>query len=1039
PGLRSVSKIVHADCSSGGGSCQIHATGGLAGYLYDIGNGPTLNNQFTDLAPGNYFVNVTDAAGCSDQITVTILGSSPPTFDIINVVPENCGQTDGSFEILATNAVPPFTYNIGAGATANPVFSNLNSGVYNVVVTDNFGCSAAQIFTLDENEVSINVDNVVDAACGQNNGSILVSATGGIAPIIFDWGNGPSTTGLFENLSPGNYNITLTDANGCSDDVSVTILGSDNPSFSIINIMNENCGQTDGGFEIAATGGTPPYTYNDGSGPTVNPVYANINAAAYNIVVTDANGCSAAQIFTLEETLAVLSIDAIEHTSCGEDNGSILVAALDGTPPFTYDIGNGATSNNIFGNLAAGIYNITFTDANGCTDVQVATVNPSTNPTITISDIINEDCGLSNGGFTVNGAGGTLPYTFDIGNGATPNNIFSNLVTDTYEVTLTDANSCTATETVVIIGENAPTVALGDIIPATCGLANGAISVFGLGGTPPYTFDFGSGASASNVGTNLAAGIYTITITDINNCSGTTTAELPNTGDVPVANFSYVDTLLTFNFTDASTGGDSYLWDFGDGNTSSEMNPIHTFSSNGNYEVCLTVTNNCGNDQWCQTVTAFQPVDVIFDLAELSGEAGDTVFVGVEVDEFKDIISFQKSIHLDDTTVARFVGVENLNLTNLEPTDFNISHNTITVNWQSAGNQGITLSPNTVIYELAVELQFNLDCSAVVVDNDPLPVAVVQNVNGNTINIGAQVMAGEVCVTNILSNTVEIAGLIAQENGMTVANVDVNCTNAPIPNFLTNTSGAYEYLDLPQGGNYTVTPFKNDNAANGLTALDLAIIQQHIVGISLLDSPYKMIAADANNSGTITALDLVAVQSVILGNATTFPNNTSWRFVPEAFVFPNPTNPFAAPFPEEIILNNLLVDALTEHFVAIKIGDVNLTSAPNLVSPPAEKNIFAAGKNRAAKSETFEMRVKQNAPNPFNQRTVVRFYLSQEEEVIFSILDQQGKIIDHSKKILGAGEHQWEINAATFKLPGLYFYQLQTRQKTYTRRMIFVK
>lgn len=144
---------------------------------------------------------------------------------------------------------------------------------------------------------------------------------------------------------------------------------------------------------------------------------------------------------------------------------------------------------------------------------------------------------------------------------------------------------------------------------------------------------------------------------------------------------------------------------------------------------------------------------------------------------------------------------------------------------------------------------------------------------------------------------------------------------------------------LPTGGDYTITPLLNDNPQNGVTTYDIVLITQHILGIHPLDSPYKLIAADANHSGTVSTLDLVTIRKVILMIDQNFQNNTSWRFVPEDFVFADPQNPFAEPFDELINYNNLAEDQLFANFIGIKIGDVNGSVQANSLVQVEARNL----------------------------------------------------------------------------------------------------
>jgi hypothetical protein len=147
--------------------------------------------------------------------------------------------------------------------------------------------------------------------------------------------------------------------------------------------------------------------------------------------------------------------------------------------------------------------------------------------------------------------------------------------------------------------------------------------------------------------------------------------------------------------------------------------------------------------------------------------------------------------------------------------------------------------------------------------------------------------------------------------------------------------GSFIFDQLPQGGDYSIVPGLDLDPDNGVTTFDIVLITRHILGIELLNSPYKLIAADANNSGSISTLDVVNIRKVILGIDLNFPNNTSWRFIDESYDFPNPTNPWAPGFPEVINLNNLDQDTEAS-FIGIKVGDVNGSAQSHSLIPVEE-------------------------------------------------------------------------------------------------------
>jgi subtilisin-like proprotein convertase family protein len=187
------------------------------------------------------------------------------------------------------------------------------------------------------------------------------------------------------------------------------------------------------------------------------------------------------------------------------------------------------------------------------------------------------------------------------------------------------------------------------------------------------------------------------------------------------------------------------------------------------------------------------------------------------------------------------------------------------------------------------------------------------------------------------NDKISVAGVLATEmnDGLDEAGVEFAGSHPALPPVsmfdLTNATGNYEFPNaLPLAGNYTVTPVEDENPLNGVSTLDLVAISKHILGLEPLSSPYKMIAADANKSGSITTFDIVEIRKLILGVYDELPNNTSWRFVDKGYVFPNMQNPFAATFPEVVSVASAATSATDENFVSVKVGDVNNSAVANL-------------------------------------------------------------------------------------------------------------
>jgi hypothetical protein len=177
-----------------------------------------------------------------------------------------------------------------------------------------------------------------------------------------------------------------------------------------------------------------------------------------------------------------------------------------------------------------------------------------------------------------------------------------------------------------------------------------------------------------------------------------------------------------------------------------------------------------------------------------------------------------------------------------------------------------------------------------------------------------------------------IAGNITTEDNEAAegVSVSINSPSGSAGDLVTSNAGDYS-MTVMAGHDYSITPQNDADHLNGVSTFDLVLISKHILGVTLLDSPYKLIAADANNSGTVTTFDMVEIRKLILFINTEFPNNTSWRFIDKSFTFANPANPFASYFPEVININNISADELNNNFYAVKIGDVNGSATANLL------------------------------------------------------------------------------------------------------------
>lgn len=205
---------------------------------------------------------------------------------------------------------------------------------------------------------------------------------------------------------------------------------------------------------------------------------------------------------------------------------------------------------------------------------------------------------------------------------------------------------------------------------------------------------------------------------------------------------------------------------------------------------------------------------------------------------------------------------------------------------------------------------------------------------------------------NTSTSQISVSGKILTETGLGIEGVVVGTGSQSVT---TDANGNYSLI-LTSGDDYTITPNFDGFLLNGVSTFDKVKIEQHVLGVEQLDSPYKMIAADINKSGTITSGDAYDLYNALLFITPYFPNNTSWRFVPADFVFPNPANPFESAFPEVVNLNALNNDITDLDFIAIKVGDVNGTVTSNGTPTPTSliKGYIYADENNNCQNDNGE-------------------------------------------------------------------------------------
>jgi len=596
-----------ATCGSNNGTATVTVNGGTPGYLYSWapigGNGATAPG----LSAGSYTVTVTDANGCTITASANISNAGGVTASISLVINEPCfGDNVGEIDISDGGGVPPYTYAWSSGQTTSNI-TGLTAGGYTVTVTDQNGCAAVANATITQPPVVTGtITASSNVACnGAATGSATVTAGGGTPGYNYVWSNA-ATTSAINGLTAGTYNVTITDANGCSGTASVTLTQPPAVSLSTAS-TNAFCGQPDGTATIIAGGGVPGYTYIWNTGATTSAI-SNLLPGNYCVSVTDANACTSTACVTVANTPGeTVSISGVTDVSCnGQSNGVLQTSIVGGVGPYTYSWSNGQTGSFATG-LSAGSYTVTVTDFHGCQSTTIGTV---TQPAVLVASISGNQtiCVSQSTTLTAIVNGGTLAYTYSWMPGGSNTAVVtvSPATTTTYTLSVTDANGCAAAPVTVTVTVSPPiTIVMGP--QSWMCIGNQAnISVTGAGGDGNYAYSWMPGnESGQNVNVSpTSSTIYTVTVTD--NCgspavTGTVSVTI---NPSPVIAFtadsvngcSPVCVTFTNQSTLASGTMKSYLWNFGNGvhDTSSKMNPDKCFPMPGNYDISLTAISDSG-------------------------------------------------------------------------------------------------------------------------------------------------------------------------------------------------------------------------------------------------------------------------------------------------------------------------------------------------------------------------------------------------------------------------------------------------------------
>jgi gliding motility-associated-like protein len=611
------------------GSWTVTATPGGATL-----NGSTTSTTFTGLAPGNYTFTVTNGAGCtstaSSSVTINPVPGAPTAPVVGTITQTTCVVSTGSVELTGLPSGSwTLTMSPGAvvtnGSGTSTTISGLVAGTYTFTVTNDLGCTSPSSVNVVINAQPTTptapvLGTVTQPTCTEATGSVAISGLpAGTWTITASPGgatqNGSGTTATFSGLSAGTYTFTVTNADGCTSTVSSTsaVINPQpaTPTAPITGTITQpTCLTPTGTIELSGLpAGSWTVTATPGgatlNGSTTSATFTGLAPGTnYTFTVTNNDGCtssasSSVAINTVPGAPTAPTAGTVTQPTCAVPTGTIEVAAPLGAQ-YTYSIdGTTFQAGTTFSGLAPGAYTITVLDnTSGCSSVSASTVtiDPVANaPVVTLVSSTSVTCnGDSDGALEISISGGQAPYaiTWDpnVGNSTS----VDNLAAGSYTVNITDDNGCSTSETFTVGAPN-DLLVNGTSTNVLCGIADGMITTAVAGGTAPYTYAWTPNGETTTSLSELAAGTYSVQVTDDNGCTASQSFTLNTIGNLPVnIDPSYVEIEAGESVVLTATGGDNYVWTPTTGLSCTTCpNPTANPTVTTTYYVSATDDNGC--------------------------------------------------------------------------------------------------------------------------------------------------------------------------------------------------------------------------------------------------------------------------------------------------------------------------------------------------------------------------------------------------------------------------------------------------------------
>jgi PKD repeat protein len=511
----------------GSGSATVTASGGTSPYTYSwVPSGGTAATA-TGLTPGTYTATVTDFNANTRTASVTIIQPAllAATTTTTNV---NCYGGTGKATATPTGGTSPYTYSWAPSGGTAATTTTLPAGTYNVTVTDANACTKTVSATITQPSSALNASaSTANVKCFGGTGTATALPFGGTFPYMYSWTPSGGTSVTTSPLPAGFYNVSITDAKGCTTATTATITQPPAALAVTTNTANANCYGGTGTATASPTGGTSPYTYSWSPTGGIAATTTAIVAGTYTVTVTDNNACKTTANATITQPTAALGATTTTiNANCFGGTGTATATSTGGTSPYIYSWapsgGTAATTTAI----TAGTYTVTVSDANACTISATAIITQPAASLAATTTATNTNCYGGTGIITANPSGGTTPYTYSWSPSGGTAATTTALAAGTYTVTLTDSKGCTTSVTASIFQPAAALAVSTTNTNANCYGDNSTASANSSGGTSPYSFSWSPTGGTAATTIAIPAGTYTVNVKDFNGCTKTATVTI---------------------------------------------------------------------------------------------------------------------------------------------------------------------------------------------------------------------------------------------------------------------------------------------------------------------------------------------------------------------------------------------------------------------------------------------------------------------------------------------------------------------------------